>query len=285
MRFPKISRSNLLFFTGGWTFLFSLIMVSCTFNNKETGHTKSQLPKVMSAYPSNDTLPDNLLRFYVQFSHSMKTVNNLEHIKLLNDQGEEVSGAIFNNVYELWDEEQKQLTLILDPARVKTGLLANKQYGRALVPGKCYTLVIEKAENIHGDLIKEPYVKKFFVTLSDTIAPDVAKWKVVPPASQSVSAVKIIFPEMLDRLSLLTRIRIVDANHTPVEGDMVITQQEKEWHFMPVRPWRAEEYYIQVNGRLEDPCGNNLNGLFEHAIGSLKQEGEGGLYERSFTPE
>ena len=30
-------------------------------------------------------------------------INNLENIKLIDAAGKEIKGAIFNNVYELWD--------------------------------------------------------------------------------------------------------------------------------------------------------------------------------------
>ena len=36
---------------------------------------------------------------------------------------------------------------------------------------------------------------------------------------------------------------------------------------------------LHYRGRLEDPAGNNLNGLFDHRIGSLKENKEGRIYK------
>ena len=117
-----------------------LFVVSCSLKENKT------TLRITSVYPTTDTLPENLLRLYIQFSQPMKAVNNLENLKLLDENEKEIKGAIFNNVYELWDSEQKQLTIILDPARVKTDLVVNSEQGRALQSGKYYKLVIEKAE-------------------------------------------------------------------------------------------------------------------------------------------
>ena len=129
-----------------------LALLACTQIETQQESLKDETPKVIAIYPSSDTLPENLLRFYIQFLEPMKAVHNLENIKLLDENGKEIKGAIFNNVYELWDSRQQQLTLILDPARIKTGLIAHNNLGRALVPNQHFQLVIEKAENIHGQI-------------------------------------------------------------------------------------------------------------------------------------
>ena len=136
------------------------------------------MPVVTTIYPTSDTLPENLLRFYVQFSKPMKTINNLENIELVDEDGNVVKGAIFNNVYELWDKEQQQLTLILDPARVKTGLVAHKERGRALQAGKSFQLVIRQAEDIYGNQLKVPFIKPIYVIATDTVSPDISHWNI-----------------------------------------------------------------------------------------------------------
>ena len=258
---------------------FLVLLLSCSQREFKSVSETNHAPKVVEVYPSADSLPENLLRFYVQFSESMKAVNNLENIKLVNEKGQEIVGAIFNNVYELWDSEQKHLTLILDLARVKTGLMANENLGRALVPGEHFQLIIEKAEDIHGKPIEQPFVKEFFVTKADTVMPDVTKWKIIPPISNSKSPLQIAFPQVLDRLSLLNNLRLLDANNEIVKGKIEVTQKEKEWQFTPEEAWKKEDYTLKINSRLEDPAGNNLNGLFDHKIGTLKNSREGKIIE------
>jgi len=209
----------------------------------------------------------------------MKAVDNLENIKLLNDRGEEVEGAIFNNVYELWDQEQKQLTLILDPARVKTGLAANESLGRALQPGGHFQLVIENAEDIHGNRLKEPYVKDFYVLKEDKEMPDTENWQIDSPKFKSREPLIIHFPQIMDRMSLLTKMRILDSNNEMVKGTVEVVNQETGWRFYPEEKWTAPTYTLQINSRFADPCGNNLNGLFDHEPGALKNETEGAIVE------
>jgi len=263
-----------------WLFLF---LVACSQKDLNKVIPKEQPPKVLAVYPTIDSLPENLLRFYVQFSQSMKAVNNLENIKLLDEQGKEIKGAIFNNVYELWDSEQKQLTLILDPARVKTGLVAHENLGRALVSGHHFQLLIEKAEDIYGNPLTQPFVKNFFVTKADKEIPNPTNWRFTLPNSNSKTPLKINFPQILDRLSLLNSIRLLDANKKKIKGSMEVTNQERIWRFVPEKPWIKGIYTLQINSRLEDPAGNNINGLFDHKIGSLKSQREGVIITREIS--
>jgi len=257
-----------------WLFLI-LIITSCSQKDLDKRVYNSTAPKVVAVYPTLDSLPENLLRFYVQFSKPMKAVNNLENIKLLNENGDEIRGAIFNNVYELWDSEQKQLTLILDPARVKTGLVANENLGRALEQGKHFQLIVEKAEDIFGNQLDQVFIKDIVVTKADTEIPDINNWKITPPISNDKSPLQIIFPQVLDRLSLFNSIRLLDGNKKLVAGKIEVVNQEKKWQFIPTKKWKKGRYVLQINSRLEDPAGNNLNGLFDHEIGALKNEKEG----------
>lgn len=264
-----------------YLFLSILILTIASCSRKEVVlNTKlNSSPEVVNIYPTSEILPENLLRFYVEFSNSMRIVNNLENIKLLDEKGKEIKGAIFNNVYELWDSEQKQLTLILDPARVKTGLKANENFGRALQANKKYQLIIEKAEDIYGNPLDQPYVKEFFVKEEDMKIPDFNNWKLTLPKSNSFQAFKIQSPQAIDRLSLLNKIVLVNSKKEIIDGEIEISNQEKEWSFSPKHKWEKGTYMLIINSRLEDPCGNNLNGLFDHKIGSLKNEEEGKLNE------
>ncbi len=240
-----------------------------------------EAPKVLTVYPTSDTLPENLLRFYVQFSHSMKAVDNLNHIKLIDENNQEVKGAIFNNVHELWDAEQKQLTLILDPARVKTGLQANELLGRALNPGHAYRLVVENMVTVDHHKVK-PFVKKFMVIRSDTTAPDMNQWDITCPTIGEKDPLQISFPESVDLMSLYHRLIVLNQFGAQIEGKIEIGSKEKQWTFAPLQIWEKGSYVIQVNTRLADPSGNNLNGLFDHKIGGLNYEKEGEIIEIPF---
>lgn len=230
---------------------------------------------VQSVYPTSDILPENLLRMYVTFSRPMKTLNNLEKIKLIDKNGDVVENVFFNNVYELWDTEQKQLTLLLDPSRVKTGLKANIRLGQALSSGNTYQLVIEGLEDVNHQKMKSSFIKEFTVTEADLTPPDIGTWALVLPKPKTEKALVIKFPNMLDYFSLHQRLVVTNAEKNVVEGKVHIGKQEKEWLFIPDSVWKEGDYFLYVNTRLEDPSGNNLNGLFDHKVGTLNYEKEG----------
>ncbi|MEO1652287.1 MAG: hypothetical protein AAFU64_01975, partial [Bacteroidota bacterium] len=189
-------------------------------------------PKVLAVFPSSDSLPENLLRLYIHFSKPMKTIGNLEKIKLRDEAGREVDGAIFNHVFELWNQEQTQLTLLLDPARVKTGLRAHEERGRALQAGKNYELHIGSLEDVDGGMT-QAFTKSFYVIKEDKRAPNKALWTFRLPPAGSKSPLLIRFPQMLDRLSLLQRLKLTDKNNQPIAGQIEIGQGESEWRLIP----------------------------------------------------
>ena len=234
--------------------IISILFLSVVCLSCQSPKAKEEvLPVVSAVFPSSDTLPKNLLRMYIHFSKPMKTIGNLEKIKLVNEQGQEVVGAIFNNVYELWDEEQKQLTLIFDPSRVKTGLVAHEDKGRSLQVGKNYKLVIGELEDVEGNKLKEIYAKSFYVSKEDRLSPNTTQWTMEVPKANSQSALVIQFPAMFDRLSLLQRLQLTDINKQPINGKVEITNQETEWRFIPTEKWSAGDYVLYIHGRLEDP--------------------------------
>jgi len=241
-------------------------------------------PAVQAVYPTTEQVPENLLRMYVTFATPMKTVGTLEKIKLLDDQGNEVKNVFFNNVYELWNHEQTQLTILVDPARVKQGLQANEVYGRALQPNRTYTLVIEAGiEDVQHRPLQQPYTKVLHVVPADLQAPNLDLWQYALPKANSKQALVITFPHMLDYHSLKHRLAIADANNQQVQGTVAIGKAETEWAFWPMQPWAGGSYTLYVNTRLEDPAGNNLNGLFDHKAGTLKYPQEGTILSVPIT--
>lgn len=255
-------------------FIISIALFSCA--------AKNDTPTITAIYPSGDTLPENLLRMYVRFSDPMKTVGNLENIRIVDRQGKEVKGSIFNNAYELWDESQKQLTLIFDPARVKTGLRVNETLGRALKPHQAYQLIIENLETVEHIKLAT-YVKNFYVTLTDDTRPNTTKWNIYTPEVGSSNPLTVTLREPADWMSLLHRIRIVNEKDEYITGSIKIRRQEKEWVFTPDKKWKSGNYFMHINARFADPCGNNLNGLFDHKSGTLRFKSEDEIIKIPFS--
>ncbi|MEL6485254.1 MAG: hypothetical protein AAFP96_10460 [Bacteroidota bacterium] len=252
-----------------------LLLIACA--------KRMEKPYVQAVYPTSSALPENLLRMYVHFSQPMKTVGNIEKIKLVDEEGNKVENVFFNNVHELWNKEQTQLTLILDPARIKTGLKVNESFGRAIEAGKNYDLIIANLENIYHEKMVKSFQKRLTVEEADVIIPKLENWKLTVPKTKSTTSFVVEFPQILDYNSLRERLIITDNKNLPIEGVVFIKNEETKWSFQPKGPWKSGDYILYVNTRLEDPAGNNLNGLFDHKSGNLKYNKEGVTKKISFT--
>ena len=256
-------------------FFWLIILTACS--------KQVEKPFVQAVYPTSNVLPENLLRMYIQFSQPMKTIGNIEKIKLTDEFGIEVKNVFFNNTKELWNREQTQLTLILDPARVKTGLITNEALGHAIEPNKNYILTIDNLEDVYHRQMATSFQKNITVEKADVTVPEIKNWIFTIPEAKSKNSFELSFPQMLDYNSLKLRLIITDNENNPVEGVVSIKNQETQWSFQPKYYWKAREYVLHVNTRLEDPSGNNLNGLFDHKIGSLRYKKEGVIERIPFT--
>ena len=102
------------------------------------------LTVVESVYPSAEILPENLLRFYLQFSAPMSRGEAYTHIRLLDAAGRAVADPFLELNEELWSGDGRRFTLLFDPGRIKRGLKPREEVGPVLEAGKSYTLVIDR---------------------------------------------------------------------------------------------------------------------------------------------
>ena len=81
---------------------------------------------VVAIYPDVADVPVNLLKFYVHFSEPMSEGRAQRAIRVCRDDtGELIDGVFVPMDPELWDSARQRLTLLLDPARIKHGLVPN----------------------------------------------------------------------------------------------------------------------------------------------------------------
>lgn len=224
-------------------------------------------PTVSRVYPSADSLPENLLRLYVYFSHPMQRKDALSSIRLLDDNGQEVDGAFLANRYDLWSSNNKRLTVLFDPGRVKTGLVAHESMGRAIQAGNSYELVIDKSlSTLAGAQLTETYRKKFSVTKVDFDPPDLSKWKLSKPNVGSKEALVVDVNGPHDHVSLAYRVRVKTRSGDVVRGSIELRNSERQWRFTPESPWPGGTYSLVVNSLLEDIAGNRMTGTFERPL-------------------
>ena len=70
-------------------------------------------------------------RFFISFSAPMGFRGGTEYVHLLDGDGQVVDEPFLPLDVALWNENRTRYTLLLDPGRVKRGILPNAQMGRA----------------------------------------------------------------------------------------------------------------------------------------------------------
>ncbi|MES2774664.1 MAG: Ig-like domain-containing protein [Bacteroidota bacterium] len=258
--------------------------------NKLVGEIKIPLadtgnaPYVINIFPSNDTVPENLLKIYLEFSAPMQEGQALQHVCLLNDQNDTVPGVFLDLQPELWDKERTTLTLWLDPGRIKRDLIPNQKMGNPLRLGKHYTLAVSKQwKDIYGMPLKQSYTRKFVAGARDSISPIPGKWVLKLAPANSTDPLQINFGEALDYYLAQETIIIKDEKGTAIAGKIRIINNGTGFAFQPKKPWQAGPYRLQISSMLEDLAGNNLNRLFERDMRSQTSGVEKDFFEKTFT--
>lgn len=219
---------------------------------------------VSAIYPSASVVPENLLKFYLQFSAPMSRGHIYDYIQLRDEKGKPVELPFLEIDEELWNAEMTRLTLFLDPGRIKRGVKPLEEVGPSLESGKRYTLVISKEwRDATGTPLRETHSKSFTVVAPDREAPDPTKWTVLSPKAGSTEAVEVKFPEPLDRALLEHVLQVLDASARRIEGKVIVAPGEQAWRFEPAKPWTPSEYRIQVPTNIEDLAGNNIGKPFD----------------------
>jgi hypothetical protein len=218
---------------------------------------------VARIYPSGDTVPENLLRIYVEFSGPMGRPSGIPYMKLLGADGREIEGAFLPLDYEFWDSAHTRFTGFLDPGRVKSGILPNKQMGRPLDAGRTVSLVISREwRDEHGLPLKDEYRRVLTVGPPSKAPLDPRAWRIEPPGADSRHALVVTFPKPLDH-GLLMRTLGVMRNGEPVAGDISVEAAETRWTFTPRDAWRGGPHHLLALDTLEDAAGNQIGRAFE----------------------
>lgn len=260
-------------------------------NNKPIGSISvpqnmgGQAPVVLAIYPQNDTLPENLLKVYLQFSKPMRTGQALNYIALLDKNNDTMRNVFLNLQPELWDTTGTVLTLWLDPGRIKRGLVLNRKLGNPLKKAQTYQLVVSRSwKDTRGVSLLKNYSKQFVAGPRSGQVPDIGTWQINTPGAGTITPLIINTGRPLDHYLLQESVVVIDNSGTTVNGAVNVSAYDQVWKFTPSAPWKAQRYKLQVNARLEDLTGNNLNRVFDRDITKDKQKNQQ-YYERGFEPK
>lgn len=220
---------------------------------------------VSEIYPTASVLPANLLKFYIAFSAPMSRGYGYDYVRLYDERGNEVEDPFPAIGVELWDPNQKQFTLLLDPGRIKRGIGINVNMGLPLVPENAYVLTVDAAwPDATGKPLGQSFQKKFRVVEPDHESPDFNRWELSVPSSATSEPMVVTFGEAID-YSLADRfVWVEDADGVIVKGDMLLSKEETVWTFTRASgTWEKGEYAIGIHSRLEDLAGNQVEKPFE----------------------
>jgi hypothetical protein len=212
-------------------------------------------------YPTTGDWPENQLKFYVHFSAPMSRGEAFQRLHLIDlARNQEIKLPFLEIDEELWDREQRRLTVLFDPGRVKRGLVPNQEAGPPLENGGRYRIVVDREwRDGTNQPLREAFTKDIVVGPSIRAGIEVSQWKVKAPAAGTRDALVVEFPRPLDA-ALLLRCLTVDG----ISGQASVRDSERGWAFVPDQPWVAgREQTLQVLRILEDLAGNKVGRAFD----------------------
>ena len=229
--------------------------------------TSPEPTQVTRIYPSGDLLPENVLRFYIHFSKPMKPHIAADYIKLVDASGSVDDAAFMRFKQELWSEDRKRLTLLMDPGRIKRNVSTNLRLGPALRKDQNYTLVIEEGwPAANGEQKLLAYKKPFLISEALRELPSIDKWDIEAPEFGTKGALEIRFDRPFDHQLLQTDIKVVSEVGVNIPGEVIVEDHETTLRFLPKDDWADKRVFIVVDSELEDVAGNNFRDLLDHKI-------------------
>lgn len=218
--------------------------------------------RVERIYPSADVLPSNQLRLYIYFSAPMSRGEAEQRIHVLDANGTPLVG-VFLPGQELWDPNNRRLTMTFDPGRIKRDLASNRTMGPPIAEGRRYTLLIDREwRDANGVPLVAPFRKAFRGGPAVRQPPDPKTWQLVVPPAGSREALVVGFGRPMN-YTLLQRTLKVSSSRGDVAGMIVVAREESEWRFTPESPWTPGAHRLIIDTSLEDLAGNKIGQPFD----------------------
>ena len=229
--------------------------------------------EVLAIFPTAAVVPRNLLRFYVWFSTAMSEGDAAGHIRLVDDDGAAIPGALLPSQHELWDVDRRRLTVLLDPARIKRGLVAHREAGYPLETGGCFRLAVDPGfSDARGIPLREPAERRYAVGGDERRRVEPDRWALSIPSADSLDPIVVTFDRPLDHGLLARCIHVVGPDGGIVRGFRDIGPEEKSWSLAPDAPWTLGSYDVVVDPILEDLAGNSVARVFDRDLTRAKDD-------------
>jgi hypothetical protein len=225
--------------------------------------------EVVQIFPSASELPENQLKFYVEFSAPMSRGGTYRHVVLRDAAGRVVDLPFLELDEELWDLSMTRLTLLIDPGRIKRGVKPQMDDGPVFQKGNAYTLTLQAdCRDAEGRPLRAKFEKKFRIVAADRTPPDPRRWTIHAPATGSRAPLVVEFDEPMDQALALRLIGVVQGENARVSGDAALDREERRWTFSPDQPWQVGPHRLTIGSTIEDLAGNNIGKTFDVDLAS-----------------
>jgi hypothetical protein len=250
----------------------------------DVSHTSEA--QVLEIHPTVASVPVNLLRFTVQFSAPMSEGRASRHIRLVDDAGQDLPGALFATDYELWNRERTRLTVLLDPGRIKRGLVGHQEHGYPLRAGGSFRIAIDgDFLDARGASLESGAERSYRVVGEERrrVMPDV--WRLSEPEIGTRDPLTLVFEKSLDHSLLLNCIRVRTPHGGWVEGELEVGAEQKSLRVTPATAWQEGLHQVVVAAELEDLAGNSVRRVFDRDLARPDDEpGPDGAATLNFVP-
>lgn len=222
--------------------------------------------RVEAICPAVAEVPFNLLKLYVEFSAPMSEGFAIASVSVWRDGVEKLEG-VFLDGPELWDRERKRLTMLLDPGRIKRGLVPHEEAGYPLVEGDTIEVrVAETFTDAAGAPLVAPRTVRYVVIPAMRTRVEPAKWQRSMPPAGSIEPLIVTFDRPLDHALVRRCIAVRREEGARIAGIAEPSADDTGWSFAPASRWRPGRYLLAIQTYLEDLSGNSVRRVFDRDL-------------------
>jgi hypothetical protein len=222
---------------------------------------------VVAVHPAAGEVPENLLRLSVTFSAPMDEGSAAGAVHLVDSAGDDIPHALLPMPPELWDRPRRRLTLLLEPGRIKRGLVPNAALGAPLAHRTGFALVVDATiRDAEGAALTRGARRAYRVGPPVRGRVDPALWRVSWPTTGSRDALVVRFDRPLDAALSLRCVTVIDGDGRTVTGRSALDDGDARWTFLADAAWPAEDVNLRIDAALEDLAGNSVRRVFDRDL-------------------
>lgn len=216
---------------------------------------------VQKVYPDTDSIAENSLTFYVEFSEKMKNdTRAYTHVDVVKEDGSIISLPWRQKSY--WINNNKTLVLMIHPGRIKSEISSTAALEPVLKSGSKLSLRIgTELKSVDGNVLADSFLKDYTVSAKDTILPKIITTEIDPPSVNTRNVVAIQFSKEMD-FGLVYKCFSLLKEEAKVAGQ-ITTDDGQRWFFTPDDKWTTGDYTIKIGNKIGDSCHNQINRRFE----------------------